>query len=291
MIYFPSFNHLICPEPGCDYVSEERQDITRHMISDHMSEENTNASHKLFFCLTCSQNLELKSKENFQEHLNLCGHLGNERTQDPAPQQAYDDILDPSDKFVQIHTRRTGTNTYECNHCTIQFDSRDAKNSLRYHLSKFHNFLEEDMSLPSKMLVSERAFLEKRSETNDVIINTNGATEDLEEIKCHLCEFSLLDTEPLHKKNNGRRRMRQHYSMIHKIQRMRLCEKRGCNFRSASFKLNLKHRREEAGHSQCEVCGVQILTYLLEKHKQIHSDRTFDCEYCNRPYGNAGHLK
>ena len=229
MIYFPSFNHLICPEPGCDYVSEQRQDISRHMISDHMSEENTNASLKLFFCPTCSQNLELKSKENFQQHLNLCSHISTK---------------------------------------------------------------DNEGTLPSKALVSERVFLEKRSKTNDVIINISGATEDLEEIKCHLCEFSLLDTEPLHGKNNGRWQMRQHYRIIHKIRHMRLCEKRGCDFRSASFKLNRKHRREEAGHSQCEECGVQILTERLEIHKkQVHSDLTFDCEYCNRPYGNAGHLK
>ena len=49
----------------------------------------------------------------------------------------------PSDDFVRKHTQRTGTSTYECNYCTVQFDSRGAKSGLRYHLSKFHNFISD----------------------------------------------------------------------------------------------------------------------------------------------------
>ena len=254
-----------------------------------MSEENKNASPKLFFCPTCAKNLELKSKESFEQHLKLCNHLSiedSELTHDPAPQQVSEATL--SDGFVLRRTRSTGMNTYECNYCTAQVYSRIDKNGLRYHLSKFHNFLEEDTALPS----SERLILEKKSVTNDDIINNSGAAEDVEEIKCHLCEFTLSDTEPSHPMNNGRQRMTQHYSMTHNIPYMRLCEKRGCNFRSANRKLNRKHRREEAGHSQCEICGRQILAVNLELHKKmVHGDTTFDCEYCDRPYGNKGMLK
>ena len=264
-------------------------------MKDHMSEENKYASPKLFFCPTCAQNLELKSEENFQQHLDLCNHLSiedSELTHDPAPQQVSEATLNLSDGFVLRRTRSTGMNTYECNYCNVQVYSRVDKNGLRYHLSKFHNFLEEDTALPSKVLVSERLIHEKQSEANDDIINTSGAVEDVEEIKCHLCEFSLLDTEPSHPMNNGRQRMRQHYSLIHNIQNMRLCEKRGCDFRSASRKLNRKHRREEAGHSQCEICGRQILAVNFKLHKKmVHGDTTFDCEYCDRPYGNTGQLK
>ena len=62
---FYSFNHLICPEPGCDYVSEIRQEIERHMMLDHMSVKNANL--KLFFCPACSQNLELKDREEYEQ--------------------------------------------------------------------------------------------------------------------------------------------------------------------------------------------------------------------------------
>ena len=60
----------------------------------------------------------------------------------------------PSDDFVRRHTQRTGTSTFECNYCTIQFDSRGAKSGLKYHLSKFHNFISDhNYSLPGNFLV------------------------------------------------------------------------------------------------------------------------------------------
>ena len=106
MIIFSSFNHLICPEPGCDHVSEERKEIERHMISDHMSVPT--ASLKLFFCPTCSQNLELKSGEKYDEHVNWCHQNqvkpvkpslsieDNELTQEPTPRQVANVTTDPS---------------------------------------------------------------------------------------------------------------------------------------------------------------------------------------------------
>ena len=223
----------MCPEPGCDFASKERQDIARHMKNDHISEKKTNACLKLFFCPTCLQNLELKSKEVFQLHLQLCGQRqmspqlstkDDELTNDPSPMQVPD--ITPSNDNVS--------------------------------------------SLP-----------------NADDITTNDSTEDFEVIKCHLCEFDLLDTGPLQPTNNGRRRMMQHYSDIHKIRNMRLCEKRGCDFRSTIFKLRRQHRIEHEGHAQCEICGNKLRAGRLEKHIQdIHGDKTFDCDYCGRPYGN-----
>ena len=284
------------------------------MISDHLSVGNrNNASLKLFFCPTCSQNLELKSKQNFEQHLNLCSQsqiltcLSTDDMDDKwmdVEAVGKSDKLDNSSKIKHTDMSKHFTiqrgaggkiQIVECVHCRMRFAIRGGEYSgFVYHLGKRHNISCKDLNSPHSLSTEDSELTQEqaRSVTNDDIININGAAEELEEINCHLCEFSLLDTDPSHPANNGRHRMRQHYSIIHNIRHMRLCEKRGCNFRSASYKLNRKHRREEAGHSQCEVCGVQILTERLEIHKkQVHSDLTFDCEYCNRPYGNAGHLK
>ena len=58
-----------------------------------------------------------------------------------------------SDDFVRRHTQRTDAHNLECKYCTIQFDyGTGIKAGLRYHLTKFHNFSEEDTALPSKAL-------------------------------------------------------------------------------------------------------------------------------------------
>ena len=236
----PSFNLLMCPEPACDYVSRERKHIGRHMISDHIY-----SSPKLFFCPTCSKNLELKSNQKFQQHMNMCGQIWDlHHTSTEDSELTGDSIHDPSPKQVP----------------------------------------DKDIALPPNNGTSDVPI--------DDITNTSVAIEDFEEIKCHLCEFSLLDTGPNQPMNNGRRRMSLHYNEIHKIRHMRLCEKRGCDFRSNSHFLNRKHRNEEAGHTQCEICGNKIKADRLEQHKKaIHGDVTFDCEYCARPYGGTHQLR
>ena len=143
---------------------------------------------------------------------------------------------------------------------------------------------DKDIALPPNIRASDVPI--------DDITNSSVAKEDFEEIKCHLCEFSLLDTGPNQPMNNGRRRMSLHYSEIHKIRHMRLCGRRGCDFRSNNQFLNRKHRIKEAGHTQCEICGHKILALRIEQHKrEIHGDLTFDCEYCTRPYGNPQQLR
>ena len=57
-------------------------------------------------------------------------------------------------KLENKHTQRRGPNTLECKYCTVQFLGGD-KGGLRYHLSKIHNFSEEDTSIPPKAFVSE----------------------------------------------------------------------------------------------------------------------------------------
>ena len=407
----------MCPEPGCDYVSEERKEIERHMMCDHTSVTHT--ALKLFFCPTCSQSLELETKEEYEQHISLCNNSQilpslsieiDEATQEPSPQpvaneahnsswdiqrpklsysqmiaevlnQAEDGMMPLSDILTCITQRYPSYRS--------RMDVKGWQNAIRHTLSvsqEFHKvprskdckgrghfwtmkdkaetqILEErrhsektctwcrqenseKILAPNIIQVSEKSknleiikcdrcdfrlgckypssgyspslrrnvavnmskhyrevhnIQEKRSVTNSDFVNppcgpetleTPFKPEALEKIKCHLCELSLLDTEPSHPMNNGRRRMRQHYSMIHKIRHMRLCEKRGCEFRSASSKLNRKHRIEEAGLSQCEICGHQILAVNLERHKkEIHGDLTFDCDYCGRPYADPGHLR
>ena len=67
-----SFDILTCPEPGCDYVSEKRDEIERHIRRGHMSQKTKTEPLKLFYCQTCSQNLELKGELEFQEHARAC---------------------------------------------------------------------------------------------------------------------------------------------------------------------------------------------------------------------------
>ena len=394
----------MCPEPGCDYVSEERKEIERHMMRDHTSVTSTNL--KLFFCPTCSQNFELETNKEYEEHISACnnnqmltsisiekdketnGPVANEihnsswDIQGPklsyskmiaeALNQAEDGMLPVSDIMGYLSQRYPSYSS--------RIDVKGWQNAIRHTLSVSQEFqkvprsrdckgrghfwtmkdkaemqlLEERrhnektcfwcrqenseiILAPNIIKVSEKSknleifkcdrcdfrlgckypssgyspslrrsvevkmskhysevhnIHEKRSVTNNDFVNPPCEPEALEKIKCHLCELSLLDTEPSHPMNNGRRRMRQHYSMIHKIRHMRLCEKRGCEFRSASSKLNRKHRIEEAGLSQCEICGHQISAVKLERHKkEIHGDLTYDCDYCGRPYADAGHLR
>ena len=248
----------MCPEPGCDFASKERQDIARHMKKDHISEKKTKACLKLFFCPTCSQNLELKSGDDFQQHLQLCG----QRQTSP-----------------QLSTEDDGlTNDLTPSEAVPEND-----NGIRNHRSE-----EEDINTPSTESIPN----------DDNITSTSDTTENFEEIKCHLCEFSLLDTGPLQPiyttslTTNGRRWMSQHYSDIHKIRHMRLCEKRGCSFRSTNFKQRRQHRIEHEGHIQCDICGNKILAVRFEQHqREIHGDKTYDCEYCARPYGKLQQLK
>ena len=65
---FCSFNHLMCPEPGCEYVARRREEIQSHMATDHVdssSEEVMSSpaavSLLLFLCPACDSHLELKA--------------------------------------------------------------------------------------------------------------------------------------------------------------------------------------------------------------------------------------
>ena len=331
---FYSFNHLICPEPGCNYVSEKRQDIKRHMMLDHMSVKNANL--KLFFCPACSQNLELKDREEYEQHLIWCG-----QTQTlPSPTIEEDELSQhgsikllanvtpdpscgnerPTLSYCQMIAEALNNEEkgmMSLHEITIYISQRYPfyrmgvktwQNAIRHNLSVSPNFHQVHNSRGSsgargnlwtmkekaKWPISE----ERRIPVND-IANFTGKTEDVEEIKCHMCEFSIhidygcegvFRTTSALRKNVGLR-MSQHYCKVHNIKNMKICETRGCDFRSQDRLLRMKHKRSEAGRTQCEVCGISVLAYRIDQHMRTHSDVTFDCEYCFRPYGNHGMLK
>ena len=85
--------------------------------------------------------------------------------------------------------------------------------------------------------------------------------------------------------------MTKHYKAVHGIQGMWLCGRLGCDFRSECPKLARRHRDEERGKTQCEVCGVEVGSHYLGTHMKIHKDVTYDCEHCSRPYGSGSALK
>ena len=334
--FFSSFNHLICPEPGCDYVSEERQEIEGHMMCDHMSINN--ASLKLFFCPTCTQNLELKDRDEYEEHLICCGQTGalpskpsisiqeDELRQQPAPQPLANVTPDPSygnerPHFSYSQMIAEAINIAENGMMSLyeimiyisrrypfyRMDVKSWQNAIRHNLSvnpKFHRVPNSKSIIGSGNLwtmkgedgwpISE----ERRVPVND-IANVTGESKDVEEIKCHMCEFSLrcdYGREGVFRTTSALRqdacnRMNEHYKEVHNMKNMKICETRGCDFRSQNRILRMKHKRAEAGRTQCEICGISVLAYRIDKHMETHTDRTFDCEYCFRPYGSDGMLK
>ena len=72
---------------------------------------------------------------------------------------------------------------------------------------------------------------------------------------------------------------------------MWLCGRAGCDFRSDRPKLIRRHKEEEKGKKQCEVCGVKVGPSRFASHMKIHKDVTYDCEHCSRPYGTGSNLK
>ena len=84
---------------------------------------------------------------------------------------------------------------------------------------------------------------------------------------------------------------RWNHNITNIIQGMWLCGRPGCDFRSACPKLVRRHKAEEKGKTQCEVCGVKVNASHISHHMMIHKDITYDCEHCSRPYGKSKALK
>ena len=327
-----SFNHLMCPEPGCDYVSEERQEIERHMMCEHMSIKN--ASLKLYFCPTCEQNLEFRDGEVYEQHLIWCGQTQallsleikeeelsqcqaskpSHLTPDPScdnekPNLSYSQMIAEA-----LNNAENGMmSLYEImiyisrRFPFYKMGAKGWQNAIRHNLSVNPKFLKVPNSkskigsgnLWTMKEKSEWPISDERRVHVDDIANMKSESEDVEEIKCHLCEFSIhcdygreggyTATSAL--RQTARNRISQHYNEVHDLKNMKICETRGCDFRSQNRILRMKHKRAESGRIQCDVCGVSVLAYAIDKHMEIHSDRTYDCKYCFRPYATHGMLK
>ena len=339
-----SFNHLVCPEPGCDFVSEERQEIERHMKFKHMTREGS--SLKLFFCPHCAENLELSEKDEYEEHLISCGQYQtlspesiedvDEMNQPPAPQLSINVIPDhqrtlvnawvnvkpdttcgnekPSLSYFQLIVEALNNSEsgmlslhdifiyISLRYPFFRMDVRGWKNGIRHTLSVNPKFRrtwgKSTMGRGSMWTMWKTSPPQERAPMSD-LADVTVETEDFEDIKCHICEFSVrcdygrwgaIATTSAARKNAGIR-ITQHYNNVHHIKNMKICETRGCDFRSDDKLLRMRHKRSHAGHTQCEVCGIQIKEHAIDQHMATHSDLTFDCEYCFRPYAGPGMLK
>ena len=108
---FSSFNHLMCPEPGCEYVARRREEIQAHMLADHADKVQLAAaavSLMLFMCPVCNSHLELKGKEEFLRHVDRCNKGGETREEPNAHQVTFGSISLPS---------------FKCKSCKSKFSS------------------------------------------------------------------------------------------------------------------------------------------------------------------------
>ena len=233
-----SFDILTCPEPQCDYVSEKKDQIERHMTSDHMLEKTDVL--KLFFCQICSQNLELRDRKEFEVHVSTC-------------------------KQNQMHL------------------------SVK---------MEEDEETQESSSQPEAEQMEYGAPAS-VIEDTSRNLDSIDIIKCDRCEFKLGCKYPSSGYSKSLRQslgdnMEDHYREAHNVENMKFCKRQGCDFRTQSIIQMRNHIRIMSclGKTQCEICGKCISAgHGIKAHMKTHSEQTFDCEYCLRPYAKKEMIK
>ena len=211
-------------------------------MCDHMSVKY--ASLKLFFCPTCSQNLELKDREEYEEHLIWCGQSQtfpslsieeDEPIQHPAlsilyqhPAQPLANVTpDPScgnerpnfsySKMIAEALNQAENEMMSLYEIMIYISRRYPffrmevkgwQNAIRHNLSVNPRFnrvpnsksnmgsgnlwtMKEKPEWPIGGEKGSHLLSEERRVPVDNIVSVTGETEDVEEIKCHMCEFSL----------------------------------------------------------------------------------------------------
>ena len=243
------FDILTCPEPQCDYVSENRDQIEGHMTNDHMLEKTDIL--KLFFCQICSRNLELRDRKEFEMHASTC-----EQNQ--------------------------------------------------VHLSVRMEEDEETQESASQPEAEQREYGAPAS----VVEDTSRNLDSIDIIKCDRCEYKLECKYPSSEYSKSLRQslgynpssgyskslrynMEDHYREAHNVENMKFCKRQDCDFRTQSPIQMRNHLRIKScvGKIQCEICGKCISAGGIKAHMKTHSEQTFDCEHCLRPYAKKEMIK
>ena len=270
---------------------------------------------KLFFCPSCSQNVELKTKDEYKQHFSLCNRSQmapsvsietNEATMplakethksclnDERPVPTYSKmILEALNRAEDGLLSLRDIKTYITHRHPLFRDMMEVKgfqNAIMNILTSSPMFYQVPRSRywamkdKDQMQISEHLDIAAQSPK---IVRESEETDTLDMIKCDMCEFKL----ECKVRQNLRVKMSHHYSEAHSIQNVKICKTKGCQFRTQSHLVMKYHKRKEAGNVQCEICGKSISSSNFKSHMRTHSDLTIDCEYCFRPYGSSCMLK
>ena len=263
----------MCPEPGCEYVAKRREEIQAHMSADHVEHEilsSSAVSLRLFMCPFCNSHLELKGKEDFRRHLDHCKNgITTENTE-------LDFIPGPSESFslpsLKSRTSSITKYSFKCISCNFKFST----------LSEFDQHVIQS---------GDPATCEVAPDVDGDVTDDVFKLPQVERLKCDRCDFAFTAISDEPNRRCSQRQMTKHYKEEHGVQNLWLCGRPGCDFRSECPKLIRRHKEEEMGKTQCEVCGVQVNASYLSTHMKVHTDVTHDCEHCSRPYSNGHALK
>lgn len=244
----------MCPEPGCEYVTKRREEIQEHMSTDHVDNDASAAAGD-------ASSLRLFMCHVCNSNLELKGKVEFRRHVDQCKKGGADlENESRGEPKIQV-----GVSSFKCRRCKSKFLS----------LSDFDKHVIESGDPPT---------CEEVPDNDDEDVN-------VERLKCDRCDFAFTAIANEFNRRNSQHQITKHYKTEHGVQGTWLCGRVGCDFRSDCPKLIRRHREEERGKTQCELCGVTVVSSHLKSHMRIHKDVTYDCEHCSRPYAQGSALK